>query len=213
MYRYDSPLSGWTACLPLAIGLVIDSLDADPNYGGLEIQGGPMVFTERSRAKALEERNAWISSGAIGEEPIDQADTAMRMRNFSIASLKWDSVEADYHNTYYDQTLDEQKKGKERSLKGKASSESDEAWPVNRVTTLVNSHGKGFVRTLQYGVYSDPEKGTIAVANLTVEHYGLDRVLSFQGMVATRDTTCGLECMEKDTTIMLYDRIIDSVDW
>lgn len=213
MYRYVSPFSGWSACLPLVEDLVIDSLDADPNYGGLEIQGGPMSFSERSRAEALKKYNDWIRGGEFGEEPIDPTDTTIRMRFFSIASSPLDSIGAEYHEIYYDQTLDEQKKGKERSLKGKARFAPEETWPENRVTTLINRHSKGFVRTIQYGVYNDSIKGWFTIAMLTVEHYGKDRTFSFQGTVVLKDTTCNFECLERDTTIRLYDRIIDSVNW
>ncbi len=213
MYRYVSPFSGWTACLPLVEDLVIDSLDADPNYGGLEIQGGPVPFSERSRAEAIKKYNDWIRSGEFGVEPIDPADTTMRMRFFSIASSPLDTIGAEYHEIYYDQTLDEQKKGKERSLNRKASFFPEEAWPENSVSTLVNKHGKGFVRTLQYGVYTDSDKGWFTIASLTVEHFGRNRTLSFQGTVALMDTTCDFDCLGRDSTILLYDRIIDSLDW
>jgi hypothetical protein len=215
MYRYVSPFSGWSACLPLEEDLVIDSLDADPNYGGIEIKGGPVPFSERSRAEALKKYNAWIRSGEFGEEPIGPADTTttMRMHFFSIASLPMDSIGKEYYEIYYDRTLDEQKKGKERSLKGKARFAPEETWPENHVTTLVNRYGHGFVRTIQFGVYNDSIRGWLAIASLTVEHYGKDRTFSFQGTVASMDTTCDLECMEKNTTMLLYDRIIDSVDW
>lgn len=213
MYRYVSPHSGWSACLPLATDLEIDSMNADPNYGGIEIDGGPRSFSERSRTEALKKYNDWIRSGEFGEEPIDPADTTMRMRFFSIASSPLDSIGVEYYEMYYDQTLDEQKKGKERSLIGKARFAPEETWPENRVTTLVNRHGKELVRTIQYGVYNDSIKGWFTIASLSVEHYGKDRTFSFQGTVALKDTTCNFECLEQDTTIQLYDRIIDSVNW
>ena len=213
MYRYVSRWSGWSACLPLVPDLVIDTGLTDQTDLGVEIQGAPMVFSRKARAKANSALNEWIRSGEIGEKPIDQADTTMCMRYFSIDTKQLDSIGAAYYETYYDQSLDEQKKGKERSLKGKARFAPEEAWPEYRVTTLVNSHGKGFVRTIAYGVFNDPDKGWLAIASLTVEHYGKDRTFSFQGTVASRDTTCDLECMEKDTTVLLYDRVIDSIDW
>ncbi len=213
MYRYVSSWSGWSACLPRASDLVIDTADAGPNDHGPEIQGAPNIFKRSVRAKALEQLNEWIRSGAHGVAPVDPADTAMLMRSFTMYTTPLDSFASAYYEIYYDQTLDEQKKGKERSLNGKRAFSPEESWPEDRVTTVVNRYGKGFVRTIQYGVYSDTEKGSLAIASLTVEHYSKDRTFTFQGTLATRDTTCRLECLEKDSTIILYDRIVDSIDW
>jgi hypothetical protein len=210
MFKYSSQWAGWTACLPIASDLIIDSTVVDPELSGRpEIQGAPVAFSKRVHDMYMENLNDWIRNGSQGNEPLDPSDTALAMRSFTFFVIRFDTMT---NNEVVLLSIPEQMRYYEKHWDQKRAS-AEVPWREKAISVVKNRNGKEFIRTVLLSVDENPTKGWFTVAQLQVEHRYNDLAFIFQGVVASRDTTCNLECMERDSTMILFDRIVDSIDW
>lgn len=152
----------------------------------------------------MEVHRAWENRKDGTPAPVNPGDTLINMRSFDASFDTMDWVSAPKLEDVAEGLLHELRR--------------DERPPEVilrecRVTQLVNSYGKPLARGMTRVSFLWPGKGWITEIRMEVRNATIDGYFVFRGVIGRSDTLCTLDCMEQDSTVLMFDRMVDSVNW